>query len=118
MKIVKIVGIIMLGIIIIGLVILMLSKSTVRPSNVFVKDVDASDNKVTLKGTFMDSAIKYKGYTAEYKNEELYIKIKGGLISFSKTKEINISIANSYGKIKGVYLQDDTPSGNILIWPK
>ena len=118
MKIVKITGSIILGIFIIGLVVLLLFNSTVHPKNIFVSAVNVSDSKITLKGTFTDSAILYKGYKAEYKNSTLYIKIKGGLFSFSNSKDLNLSIINKYGKIKEIYLQDDSSSGNVLIFPR
>lgn len=118
MKVVKIVGGTILGIIIIGLVVFLLSSSTIHPNNVFIKEVNVSDSQVTLKGTFIESARQYKGYKIDYKNEGLYIKIKGALLSFSKTKEIDISIANKYGRIEKIYLQGDTLSVNKRIWPE
>lgn len=110
--------VILIVIIIIGVVLLMFYKSTVAPSKVFVSELNVSDSKITLKGTFTDSAIKYSGYKATYNNSKLYIKVKAGLFTFSKSKDVNISITNSYGKIDEIYLQDATSKENRLIYPK
>lgn len=97
----------------------MVFNHTINPSNIIIKSVDASVNKITLKGEIIGSADLYKNYEVSYHNESLYIKIKGGLISFTKSSgSIDISIANTYGKINKIYLQNDGTSGNILIWPK
>lgn len=117
MKRLLVIGIVIAVIIILGVGIV-LSKSTVNPKTIAVMDVTATDSKIDLKGSFTNSSLQYKGYTAEYKNEILYISIKGGLVSFSKPKDMNISMENTYGKIKEIYLQGDTASDNVLIYPR
>lgn len=118
MKVLKIIGFVIIGIIIIGGGILVLYKSTYPPKKIFVTDISVTDSNITLKATFIDSALAYKGYNVEYRNEALFFKIKAGLISFKKSKDINISVSNSFGKIKEVYLEDNNPANNVLIWPK
>ncbi len=114
-------------IIIIGIASINYSKSTVNPHSIAIVDINVSDSKIDLKGMFSFSGpLSYKGYTAEYKNEALYIKIKGGLILFPPSPSsdpglapvINISMKNTYGNVKKIYLQGDSVSDNILIYPK
>lgn len=115
----KIVGTVALAAVflIVGVVVTKLFYTTISPRDVFVKDINFSNNQVALTGTILSSAIKYKGYDVQYKNGALYIKIKGGLISFSKPEDINI-LVSSNNEIREIYLEDDTSSENILIWPK
>lgn len=114
-------------IIVIGIVVFLIviatiatinSKSVLNPYIVAILDVNVSDKKITLKGTLVNSSLQFKGYTVKYENEILYISIEGGLISLSKPKDIDISIDNTYGKIKKIYLQGDTTSNIMLIYPK
>lgn len=92
---------------------------TVHPSDIFVSSINVSDTQVKLSGTFTSSAVWYRNYKAEYNAGTLYIKIRGSNIELPHTSgDFNINITNTYGKITKVILSDDTPQGNIQIWPK
>ncbi len=119
MKKIRIILTIVISIIIIGVMFNMIFTFTVHPSVIFVKNVNVTNNIIAMEGEFAASAIWFKGYRAEYHNNILYIKIKGSSISFPNLSgSINISIPNKYGTINKIYLQDNVPSGNIIIWPK
>lgn len=82
-------------------------------------EVTVSDTSIDMRGGyFAASAIWYAGYEAEYRDEALYVKI---IVSNRERQyqgdPFSVSIPNTYGTIKAVYLegyQGDTR----MIWPK
>lgn len=90
--------------------------TTIPINEVWITSINSNDNQTTLKGKLTTSAIQYKDYKYHYKDEALYIKIKGGIISLTKPKEIDITISHGEEVVKEVYLEGDSPSENILIW--
>jgi hypothetical protein len=118
----KIFGII-LGIIIVLVVLYLFYGITEPPRWIGIIDRNVTDKKITVSGTFGESAKAYTGYSTQYNNEKLYIKIRstialGYLPFLKKSGDFIISIPNKNGEIKEVYLQGDNPSENVLIWPK
>ena len=129
-KIIKIAGIVVSIIFIgfIGIILFALYGSTNPPETIGVDDINVSDKSITLKGNVEPgSATVYRGNSVAYRNEALYIKIRFGsaivpmLLSLplKETSSFDISIdKNKYGKINKIYLQGNTRSEIIEIWPK
>ncbi len=108
-----------IGIIVFGLVYTMVFNFSVDPGFIYIKNIDVSDSKITLKGHILGSAEQFKGYKIKHSGNVLYITIKGSLVTSSPSKgDIDISVANTYGEIEKIYLRGGKKSGNILIWPK
>ncbi|MRN55622.1 hypothetical protein [Paenibacillus monticola] len=91
----------------------------INPSTIFVSQCNITNNSISIKGAFTDSANKYRGYKLTYNDNTLYIKIKGSLLSFNgSTGDFNISIKNDFGDIQKIYLQGSNSSQRTLIWSK
>ena len=107
-----------IGIIVVGVYVMIFNYS-VDPRFIHIKNIDVSDSRITLKGHILGSADQFKGYKIKHSGNALYINIKGSLVTSSpSTGDIDISVANTYGKIEKIYLRGGKESGNILIWPK
>lgn len=113
-----ILGIIIVIVIIVGSIIsVFYSQSLINPNSLGVANVTVNNNKIAFRIDNFGSALGLVKYTTEYKNEVLYIKVYGALKSLSKPFN-NISIDNTYGKIKEIYLQGNTPVEKKLIYPE
>lgn len=100
---------------------LLMYSRTVNPYYLSVKEVNVTDQLISLNGIgIFQSAINYKGYNINYKNEVLFIEIKEGspIGPFKSKLTNNISFKNKYGRIKEIYFQGKVPSENRLIWPQ
>ena len=96
-----------------------LHNNVVNTSSIYISNIGVSDKKIDLSGSFSASAIFYRGYSVDYRDENLYISLKGNVFNTTNSSgEFNISIPNKYGKIKEIYLEGATPTEKVLIWPK
>ena len=109
--------IIILSVVTISGVIMLFWSSYVPTSNILITSKFIDDATINLHVTFSDSALVSKWYSLKYNNGELRIKIKHGLVSFSKNKEIDISISRQdYKDIRKIYLEGKESSDIILLW--
>ena len=112
-----IVGLILVGI---AVFIFMMSNVTIASSTMSVRSIEVSDRAIDLKLDFSASGLQYKGFVTEYRDDSLFIKINGTYIGFfASDPSSGISIPNSYGEIKAIYLSDGADEKNSRrIWQK
>jgi hypothetical protein len=100
-----------------GFVIFNITHFTVSPSVIAIRSVDVSPKAISVSGDFMASAIWSVGYKTQYSDQNLYIRIIGSSINYSHLNGgINLSVPNTYGNIKAVYMVGG-PEGGVMIWP-
>lgn len=109
---------ILLLIIVFGVVGTMFFSKTLNSNNIAISEVIVEEKVVSIKGNLTDSATNYKEYKVSSTDNKLYIKIKGNELKLGKKDGSFDIVINSekYGKIDGVYLQDETSDRKI--WPK
>lgn len=86
-------------------------------------ELNVTKENINIKGSIGESAKAYRGYDVNYKNENLYIKIRSSIALelpplLHRSGEFIISIPNKYGKINEIYFEGRDPSDNTRIWPK
>jgi hypothetical protein len=88
-----------------------------------VKDVGVTGRDITVNGVFLVSdssmGVAYTRYSADYRDETLFIKIRGrdALIPNEKAGFFDITIPNRYGNIKAIYLWGGSEDESLMIWP-
>lgn len=89
-----------------------------EPGSISIDTVEVKELSFTIKGTIIDSAIGYKGYSIKVEDNRLIVEIKGGL-SFGKRNGqflINIEKNDFANDIKEIFLNRGTNSKKI--WPQ
>ena len=94
-------------------IVVYLLPKTIEPSYVSINQVNVNDKIISINADVNSSAIKYKKYTSEVKDNKLYIKIKGSAFSNNSGKIIIEIDNNNYAEI---YIQGKSESKKI--WPE
>jgi hypothetical protein len=110
----------------VGLFIIMLffSDTTVALEYIGITNITVTDKNIMIAGYVGDPgysgpSIAYSGYTAEYRNGNLFVKFKSrDAILSNGFSDFNISIPNKYNGIKAVYLWRGNQTEKIMIWPE
>ncbi|HTX87163.1 MAG TPA: hypothetical protein VMC41_03840 [Candidatus Nanoarchaeia archaeon] len=90
---------------------------TVSPNIVAIRSVDVSPKAINISGDFVASAVWLAGYKTQYSDDNLYIRIIGSSINYYHLNGgVNLSIPNTYGNIKAVYIVGGA-DGGVMIWP-
>ena len=94
------------------------ARGEISPTSLIaVLNTNATSEKIDISGTYMASAMWYKGYEVEYGNGALYIKIRGSSIHTPGTYgEFTISLPNTYGNVNSIYLQGASHDDVKLVW--
>lgn len=96
----------------------MLSK-IIKPNAVIISQSNVTEESITLTGGFADSASNYRGYSVEYHDQALYVKIKGNILPFPNSSgNFNINFENKYSNVNKIYIQGSEESDRNLIWEK
>lgn len=90
-----------------------------NPDLIFVSNSNVTEQNVSIAGGFVSSADLYRGYSVDYHDQAMYVKIKGNIIGLSKSSgEFHINIENKYGDVNKIYIQGTEPPDDKLIWEK
>jgi hypothetical protein len=90
------------------------SDKTIDPNTLFVPNCDVNNKTITFAITSTESATIIKKYSLKYKNNSLYILLKGTACTSNKNGIKKVSIKNKLKKLKNIYLTDG--STNKKIW--
>ena len=101
-------------------VVYVLSHGHTSTDNIHVSSVSVSSSTVSFTGGFAGSAMWYNGYTATYKDGSLYLDIQVSSIQLPGLAgdPFTVSIPNTYGDIKQIYLRGQSAEGDKQIWPQ
>lgn len=114
------VGAVLLAIVMLGLAVYFFTRITVDPGIVYVYEIKVTDQTVTLQNvSFAASAIWYVGYSAQYDNGVLSVKIYGRApIRFpgDRYNGFTISIPNTYKNLREVRLSGGGDFNDKVIW--
>ena len=112
------IGIVVVIVLAVG-VIYVLSHGHTSTSNIHVSSVSVSSSTVSFTGGFAGSAMWYNGYTATYTDGSLYLDIQVSSIQLPGMAgdPFTVSIPNTYGNIKQIYLRGQGAEGDKQIWP-
>lgn len=96
-----------------------MSPNVMNPDLIFVSNSNVIEQNISIAGGFVSSADQYRGYSVDYHDEALYIKVKGHLIGFyGSSGAFNINIENQYGDVNKIYIQGAELADHKLIWEK
>lgn len=91
--------------------------NVMNPNSIAITSTRIEEETILLKGTFMDSALNYSGYSKTCHENKLVLKIKGSLIKWPHSSgEFEIHIKNTCGDIHEIYLQGSDPNSIKLIY--
>ncbi|CDN41161.1 hypothetical protein [Paenibacillus sp. P22] len=91
--------------------------NVMNPNSIAITSTRIEEETILLKGTFMDSALNYSGYSKTCPENKLVLKIKGSLIKWPHSSgEFEIHIKNTCGDIHEIYLQGSDPNSIKLIY--
>ena len=98
----------------------MFSSKTLDPNSIAINDIIVEENVISISGSITDSAISFKDYKINNKNNKLYIEIRGKSINFGKKDgTFNIKVdSEKYGDISEIYFTNSDESETLKIWPK
>jgi len=82
------------------------STKTISVNNLRVSEYTVNNEIIKLKVFCIDSSTVIKDYSYEYKNDSLYLVLKGNSFSSNKKGIDTISIKNTFKKLDNVYLFD------------
>ena len=80
--------------------------SDTSPSEIYIGELTVNSNKITISGDFIASGKSFRGYKYYIKDNNIYLKIKGGLITKKYSDgHFNIVINENTTNINNIYLQ-------------
>jgi hypothetical protein len=104
-----------------GVVAYILIGYTANPTLLYVKKTTVTEGMVVLEDvSFVGSAVWYGGYSANYKDGVLSIKVRARSIKIpgSTGGPFTITISNTYGEISEVRLSGGDPLNDKVIWSR
>lgn len=98
-----------------------MSPNVMNPDLIFVSNSNVTEQNISIAGGFVSSGDQYRGYSVDYHDQALYVKIKGNIFGLPKSSGyFNINIENKYGDgdVNKIYIQGTEPIDHKLIWEK